>query len=195
MQLRGDQLRLSGDNGPNPWRIGFLLALIAIGVLLIRLRETGEVQPLFLATPTATRSANSFAEEAETQVSAGNLRQAVSAYQNAVQVNPEEAQLWAELARVQTYYSALQSNQDARLARLAEARQSIEKAVELAPENAFVQAVRALVYDWSASEYVSDNPSLFDEYLKEAAESALRAPQLNVSSSSLTATVTVSPSA
>lgn len=182
MQLRGEQLRLSGERGPNPWRVGFLLALIAIGLLLIRLRETGEVQPLFLATPTATRTANSFAEEAVTQVSAGNLRQAVNAYQNAVQVNPQEAGLWAQLARVQTYYSALQSNQDARLARLAEARQSIEQAIELAPEDAFVQAVRAFVYDWSASEYFSDNPSLFDDYLKEAAESALRATQLDPTS-------------
>lgn len=182
MQLRGEQLRLSGNNGPNPWRIGFLLALIAIGVLIIRLREIGEVQPLFLATPTTTRTANSFAEEAQTQVSAGNLRQAVSAYQNAVQVTPEDAQLWAELARVQTYYSSLQSNEDARLARLAEARQSIEQAVDLAPEDAFVQAVRALVYDWSAGQYVRDNPSLFDDYLKEAAESALRASQLDPTS-------------
>jgi tetratricopeptide (TPR) repeat protein len=115
-------------------------------------------------------------------VSAGNLPQAVTAYQNAVQVTPEEARLWAELARVQTYYSALQSNQDARLARLAEARQSIEQAAELAPDDAFVQAVRALVYDWSASEYFSDNPSLFDEYLKEAAEAALRATQLDPTS-------------
>ncbi|MFP3854223.1 MAG: tetratricopeptide repeat protein, partial [Anaerolineales bacterium] len=182
MQLRGEQLRMSGERGTNPWRIGFLVALIAIGLLLIRLRETEQIQPLFQATPTATRTANSFADEAETQVSAGNLRQAVAAYQNAVQVNPGDAQLWADLARVQTYYSALQSNQDARLARLAEARQSIERAVELAPEEPFVQAVRALVYDWSAGEYFSDNPSLFDEYLKEASESALRATELDPTS-------------
>jgi tetratricopeptide (TPR) repeat protein len=179
MQLHGQQLRLSAERGPNPWRIGFLLALIALGVLLLRLRETGQVQPLFLATPTATRTGGSFAEEAQAQVSSGDLRRAVIAYQNGVAVEPNDAQLWASLARVQTYYSALQSNQADRQARLAEARQSIERATELAPEDGFVQAIRALVYDWSAGEYAGDNPSLSDDYLKEANEAAIRAIQLD----------------
>lgn len=178
MELRGEHLRLSGERGPNPWRVGFLLALIAIGVLVLRLRETGEVQPLFLPTPTATRSANSYEDEAETLVSAGNLRRAVTAYQESVRVEPDNARLWSELARVQTYYSALQSNREQRLARLAEARQAIERAVELAPDDAFVQSIRALVYDWSASAYSGDNPSIFDDYLKEANEAAIRAVQL-----------------
>lgn len=178
MQLRGDQLRMSGDRGPNPWRVGFLLAVIAIGVLLLRLRETGQVQPLFLATPTPTRTGFSFAEEAQAQVSSGNLPQAIRAYQDAVEREPENGRLWAELARVQTYYSALQSTRDGRQARLAEARQSIERATELAPDDGFVQAIRALVYDWSAGEFASDNQALHADYLKEANESAIRASQL-----------------
>lgn len=179
MQLRGEHLRLSGGRGPNPYRVGLLLALIAIGVLILRLEDTGRVQPLFQATPTATRTSNSHAEEAETQLSAGNLRGAISAYQNAVQTDPDDEVLWARLARIQTYYSALQANRDQRLARLAEARQSIQRAAELAPEEGYVQAVRALVYDWSASAYGGDNPSLFEEYLKEASESAGRARDLD----------------
>ena len=51
-----------------------------------------------------------------------------------MQVEPGDGELWAELARIQTYYSALQANQEARQARLAEARQSIERATEIAPE-------------------------------------------------------------
>ena len=179
MQLRGEHLRLSGERGPNPWRIGFLLSLIAFGLLLLRLRESGQVQPLFLATPTTTRTADSYAEEAQAQVSSGDLRRAVIAFQNGVQVEPGNAGLWAQLARVQTYYSALQSNQADRQARLAEARQSIERATELAPEDGFVQAIRALVYDWSAGEHAGDNPSLFADYLKEANEAAIRAIQLD----------------
>lgn len=182
MQLRGEHLRLSGGSGPNPWRLGFLLALIAVGVLILRLEDTGQVQPLFLATPTATRTSNSHADEAEALISAGNLRGAITAYQNAVQTEPGDELLWALLARIQTYYSALQANRDQRLARLAEARQSIERAVDLAPEDGYVQAVRALVYDWSASAYSGDNRSLFEEYLKEASEAATRATQLEPTS-------------
>jgi tetratricopeptide (TPR) repeat protein len=179
MQLRGENLRMSDRRGPNPWRIGFLLALITVGVLLLRLQETGQVQPLFLATPTATRTSQSFAEEAETQFSAGNLRSAVIAYQSAVQRQESSPQLWAQLARIQTYYSALQASQDQRLARLAEARQSIDQATDLAADNSFVQAIRALVYDWSAGEIQRDNPSLFEQYIKEANEAAVRATQLD----------------
>jgi tetratricopeptide (TPR) repeat protein len=179
MQLRGENLRMSNRRGPNPWRIGFLLALITVGVLLLRLQETGQVQPLFLATPTATRTSQSFAEEAETQFSAGNLRSAVIAYQSAVQRQESSPQLWAQLARIQTYYSALQASQDQRLARLAEARQSIDQATDLAADNSFVQAIRALVYDWSAGEIQRDNPSLFEQYIKEANEAAVRATQLD----------------
>ena len=179
MNLRGEQLRLSARQGPNWWRIGFLLAAIAIGMLVLRLEDTGRVQPLFQPTPTATRTANSFADEAQTHLSAGDLGRAIVAFQNAVQVQPDSAELWAELARTQTYFSALQANRDQRLARLAEARQSIERAVELAPEDGFVQAVRALVYDWSASEYGQDNPTQFADMLKEASESSIRAMQLD----------------
>lgn len=179
MNLRGEQLRLGSKQGPNWWRIAFLLAMIGFGVWILRLQNTGQVRPLFLPTPTTTRTANSYADEAGTHLSAGNMARAVSAYQNAVQVQPEEAALWAELARAQTYYSALQANREDRLARLAEARQSIERAVGLAPDDSFIQAVRALVYDWSASAFGGDNTPQFDSMLKEASESSIRAMQLD----------------
>lgn len=178
MQLRGERLRLSQRPRSNPWRIGLLASLILMGLLVLRLEDTGQVQPLFQATPTPTRTANSFQEEAEVQFAAGDLGQAIAAYQNAVQVEAENAALWAQLARVQTYFSSLQPSRDQRLAKLAEARQSIERAVELAPDSGFVQAIRALVYDWSASAYEGNNPTLQDDYIKEANESAIRAIRL-----------------
>jgi len=45
---------------------------------------------------------------------------------------------------------------DERRARLSEARDTIDRAVEISPENATVHAIRALVYDWSASAEVKD---------------------------------------
>lgn len=182
MNLRGDQLTLNQGKGNRPWRIVALLTMIGAGILVLRLQGSGQVQPLFLPTPTPTRTANSFQDEAEARFSAGDMGQSITAYQNAVEVEPQNAILWAELARVQTYYSSLQANRDSTLARLSEARQSIERAVEIAPEDPFVQAVRALVYDWSASAYQRDNPSLHDDYLREASESAGEAKRLDPNS-------------
>ena len=157
MRLTGERLRLSDSRGrSNPWRILALLALIGVGVLLIWLRDRGQVQPLFLATPTATRSATTYHQEAQAHFIAGDLDKAISAYGNAVEVYQQNADLWAELARVQTYSSDLLTTLRDRQARLNEARQSIDNAVEVDPENSFAYAIRALVYDWSASAEVRD---------------------------------------
>ncbi|MFA9490624.1 MAG: tetratricopeptide repeat protein, partial [Anaerolineales bacterium] len=157
MRLTGERLRLSDSRGrSNPWRILALLALIGVGVLLLWLRDRGQVQPLFLATPTATRSATTYHQEAQAHFIAGDLDKAISAYGNAVEVDPQNADLWAELARVQTYSSDLLTTLRDRQARLNEARQSIDNAVEVDPENSFAYAIRALVYDWSASAEVRD---------------------------------------
>ncbi len=178
MQLRGDQLRLGPERGINLGQILILVVLIGGGLFLLQMRELGQVQPLFLATPTATRTVKSFEEEATARVSAGNLPGAIQAYQKALEVNPDNATLWAELARIQTYFSALQASNVDRLARLSEARQSIDKATQLAPDDGFIMTIRARVYDWSASAYQGDDKALFDAYLTEADQSARQARDL-----------------
>lgn len=176
MQLTGRRLRLSRDTGPNPWRLLFLVALITAGLVVFFLRETGRIQPLFLPAPTPTRTGSSYAEEGRTQFQAGNLNAAIEAYQEAVRVEPGNARLWAEMARIQTYSSALLTNAGARRARLAQARDAIDQAVLVAPDDGFVQAIRALVYDWSAAaEDLNDPENLRDDYLAEAKASAVRA--------------------
>jgi tetratricopeptide (TPR) repeat protein len=179
MQLRGENLTLgSGRRRPNPWRIFIYLALIGGALYLHRLMDIGRLRPLFSPTPTPTRVAFSYAEEARTLFSAGDLRGAIEAYANATQIDPNDAQLWADLARVQTYSSALLNALEDRRDRMAEARQSIEHAIELNPEDSYVQAIRALVYDWSASaeEFGSSDR---DIYLREAEASAKLALQLD----------------
>ena len=64
--------------------------------------------------------------------------------------DPSNAQVWAELARIQTYSSSLLSNDAERLARLEEALESVNTAVELAPDDSTVHAIRAFVLDWYA---------------------------------------------
>jgi len=178
MHLRGDQLKLGPDRGINLGRILVLVALIGGGLFLLQMRESGQVKPLFLPTPTATRTVKSYEEEATARVSAGNLPGAIEAYTKALEVNPDNATLWAELARIQTYYSALQASNVDRLARLAEARQSIDKATQLAPNDGFIRSIRSRVYDWSASAYQGDDKALFDAYLTEADQSARQARDL-----------------
>lgn len=183
MEIRGDRLWF-GRRRRNPWRLAILLALIGAGIWLVRMVEAGQVQPLFLPTPTPTRTVFSYREEAETFFAAGNLKRAIEAYQQAAALNPDDARLLADMARVQTYASALETTGDARRARLAEARQTIDRAVELAPDDSYVQAIRALVYDWSASaEDEREGQARKADFLKIAEEAARRAFDLDNSNS------------
>jgi tetratricopeptide (TPR) repeat protein len=160
--------------GPNIYRLFFLIVMILGGVWLIRKVDQGDVRPLFLPTPTPTRFADSYAMEGEAQFTAGDMDAAIVAYQEAVRVDPNNAEVWAKLARIQTYSSALLTTDDAQRTRLAEALESAEKAVELAPDDSFAHAIYAFVLDWNA------NPILVDEdqvqrYLLQAEQEANRA--------------------
>jgi tetratricopeptide (TPR) repeat protein len=183
MRLTGERLKLGRERrASNPWRV--LVYLVGIGgsVLLVRaVWVTRLVQPLFLATPTPTRTSSSHAEEGRTQFSAGRLDAAISAYQSAVAVAPQEARLWGELARIQAYSSALMTTASQKSQRLEAARVSIDLGIGAGPDDSFVHAVRALVYDWSALPDLAGAEA--DRFLKEAEASAIRALQLDPGSS------------
>jgi tetratricopeptide (TPR) repeat protein len=179
MNLRGDQMPFGGTGTRSrPGRILFYLGLIVAGVMLTRLVEAGRVQPLFLPTPTPTRTTFSYAQEAETHFAAGALNKAIEAYQKAVELNPEDDQSWADLARIQTYSSSLLATAEERRARLSEARDSIENAVEIAPDSVENWAVRILVYDWSASaaDDVTDRQRFFNEAESSMAQANILDP-------------------
>jgi tetratricopeptide (TPR) repeat protein len=179
MNLRGDQLPF-GSQGTRsrPGRILFYLGLIAAGILLTRLVEAGRVQPLFLPTPTPTRTTFSYAQEAETHFAAGALDRAIEAYQKAVENDPEDATSWANLARIQTYSSSLLATAEERRARLSGARESIENAVVIAPDSVENWAIRILVYDWSASaaDDVTERQQFFNEAESSMAQASILDP-------------------
>lgn len=177
MQLRGDRLTMSRHGRPiRPWRVATYASLILIGLLVLWLEDTGRVRPLFLPTYTPTRTAGSFAEEGRTYFSAGNLEAAIGAYQQAAALEPGNGRLWAELARIQTYSSALMTTAEERRAAMAEAREAIDRGAEAAPDDNFVFAIRALVYDWSASaEESSQGSGRRDEFLTAALAASARA--------------------
>ena len=89
----------------NIYRMFLWVMLILGGVWMIRQIDRGEIKPLFDATPTPTRSVDSFLMEGEANFTAGNVLGAITAYQEALDINPNDAQTWAELARIQAYSS------------------------------------------------------------------------------------------
>lgn len=169
MRLTGERLRL-GRNGKhsNPWHALIYIILIAGGVLLLQLEKSGQVQPLFLPDPGPTRSARSYAEEGEIHFSAGDLEKAIGAYKIATSIEPDNVDLWYKLARIQTYSSDLLTTLDARTTRLAEARESIDRAIEVDPENVTAFAIRALVYDWSATAELKNSIGVGDVVMIQA---------------------------
>jgi tetratricopeptide (TPR) repeat protein len=164
MRLTGDKLTLSREGRrSNPWRVMALLAMLIGVVYLLRAQQRGEVQPLFLPTPTATRTGLSFAEEAQVHFAAGDLPAAIRTYEAGIAVDPGNAELWAMLARVQTYNSFLLTTQEERRQSLAEARRNVDRAIEVNPDSAIAHTIRALVYDWSASAEVKDTITVGDQ--------------------------------
>jgi tetratricopeptide (TPR) repeat protein len=179
--------------GPNFYRVVLWLALILAGVwLLIRL-QSGQIISPFDPTPTPTRMPESYFLEAQAYMDAGRLydpsnetpapgvleiNDAIDAYQVALEGDPDNYQAWAELARIQTYSSSLLSNDAQRLARLEAALESINKAVEIAPDDSTVHAVRAFVLDWYAFNPLVPSEQR-QELLFEAEREASRAFQLD----------------
>lgn len=164
----------------NVYRIFFLAILVLGGTwLIIQLRE-GQISSPFASAPTPTRNSNSYALEGDAQFTAGSLEKAIAAYREAVRVEPNNAQAWAELARIQAYSTSLLTTDAEISARLNEALQSAQQAAKIAPDDSTVHAVLAFTLDWNA------NPSLLDDrhvqdLLTQADLEAIRALQLDSS--------------
>jgi tetratricopeptide (TPR) repeat protein len=162
----------------NPYRLLLLIGLILGGIWILMGIDRGNIQPLFLPTPTPTRTANSYLMEGEAQFKAGYLEGAISAYQQAVAIEPDNSQAWAELARIQTYSASLLSTNEESYNRLNQALTSIDQATQIDPDNARIQAIRSFVLDWFASSLLI-SPEERQSRLNEAEAAAIRALQLD----------------
>ena len=94
----------------NIYRMFVWVMMILGGVWFIQQVTTGEIKPLFQATPTPTRAVESFLMEGDANFTAGNLNSAIAAYREAVRVNQTDADTWAKLARIETDASAFLMN-------------------------------------------------------------------------------------
>ena len=162
----------------NPYRVFTFLVVIAGGIWLIFQIGTEPddlVKPFFLATPTPTRTVNSYILEAEAYFNAGKIddpveNDAIDAYRQALALEPDNVQAWTELARLLTYSSSLLSTQQQKIDRMAEARDAGNQAITLAPDDSTAQAIHALTLDWSAS--VAPDEDQRQEWLIQAEQAA-----------------------
>ncbi len=170
------------------YRMFFWVILILGGIWLIRSVQQGDVKPLFLPTPTPTRFAQSYAIEGNALFTAGKLNDtenpdgtispgAITAYREAAKVDPNNAKIWAELSRIQTYSTALLVKRDDILVRLDEAIKSAEKAVEIDPDDSYAHAVHAFALNWKASHVADDRER--QSLLRKSEDEAVRALQLD----------------
>lgn len=147
--------------------------------LLLQLSR-GQITSPLAPTPTPTRSAQSYILQAEAYFTAGKLNDpnsdadAIDTYIKALQVEPNNPRVLAELARIQTYASSSTSTDQERLAMLEQARDNIRRAAELAPDDSYVRAIEAFVLDWNASSNLI-TPEQREAYLVEAEAAANRA--------------------
>jgi len=174
---RRDIFRKRGEI--NIYRMFFWTILILGGIWLIRSVQSGDVKPLFYPTPTPTRFALSYALEGDAQFTAGELDAAITAYGEAAKVDPSNAKLLADLARIQTYSSAMMVSDADTKVRLAEALASAEKAVAISPDDSYAQSVYAFVLDWNANPVLVPDEREVQRLLTKANGAAVRALQLD----------------
>jgi tetratricopeptide (TPR) repeat protein len=142
MYLQGRSLRLrKTGRRSNPRRVIFLAGLIFGGLLLLGLRtQQGRVQPLFQPTAEPTRIPQSYADQAEAQFAAGNLQEAIAAYQHATRASPKNLDYKVAQARIQIFAEQYQ-----------EALKTAQDAVLLSPNDAKSRAIYAWALDWNVA--------------------------------------------
>jgi tetratricopeptide (TPR) repeat protein len=172
----------------NLYRLFALVILIIGGIWLSTRLQTKAIRNPFDPTPTSTRTFNSWIQEGQAYFAAGKLddpnsdQDAIYSYQQAVLVDPKNASIWAELARIQAYSSRLLSNDADRLTRLTEAEKSIEQAVALNSEDSNIEAIHAFVLDWNADpalDSLRSGGKFAADYLFEADQVANNALRLD----------------
>ena len=181
----------------NPWRVAILVVLI-VAVIYVERVVVPQTPPLFVVTPIPTRSPATIILEADSLFQAGKLMQAEQAYHEAISIDPQEADYYSELARIQVFAGRygdavtnasnaillnpnsatanavlgwaldFQSQSDPESADILEALQKLEKAVELDPNSALVRAYYAEVL-------IDENVTAF----QQAGEQAQLAIQLD----------------
>jgi tetratricopeptide (TPR) repeat protein len=162
----------------NIYRMFLWVLMLLGGVWILQQVNKGDIKPLFAPTAVPTRAIQSYLEEGDANFKAGNLGAAITAYQEALKMNPNDAKTTAELARIQTYSSTFLITNPEIKARLTEALETARKAVALAPEDSTAHAILAFTLDWNANSDFHTREEV-QRFLQEAEQEALVAQQLD----------------
>ena len=138
---------------PNYFMVAVLGLVLLFGYYFDQVYLPAQPNP-FEATPTPTRSPESFKTEAEKLFEDGKLLQAIDAYESAIKASPQDATLYIALARVQVFAG------DPR-----EAQKNAENALLLSPNNSMAYAVRAWALDFQGG---SENNAKAMEAIQQA---------------------------
>ncbi|NMC53789.1 MAG: tetratricopeptide repeat protein [Chloroflexi bacterium] len=160
-----------------PYRVLVLLLLLVAGLFVLRAVDQDQIRSPFDPTPVPTRTGFSWATEAQTQFQAGNLVMAIQAYQSALELEPNNAEMWAELSRIQSYRSTQLTTDAEKREQLLAAIESADRAVAADDFNSNAHAARAFALDWFSNPNLSGADS--ERYLTEAEQEAVRAIQLD----------------
>lgn len=161
----------------NPVRIFLGIILLLALLFVIKGLNTGGIVSPFAPTPTPTRTMNSYAVEGDTHFRAGNLEKAIEAYKNALTVDPNDADLWAELARIQVYSTTQLTTDSTKKQRLEEAFVSIDNGLKVDSQNSMLYAMKAFADDWYGSSSIAGAD--YQKYLNEGEQAAVQAIQLD----------------
>jgi tetratricopeptide (TPR) repeat protein len=74
-----------------------------VAVIYVERVVVPQTPPLFIVTPIPTRSPATIILEADSLFQAGKLMQAEQAYHEAISIDPQEADYYTELARIQVF--------------------------------------------------------------------------------------------
>lgn len=174
MNLNSDNLTFRDRSGrSNPVRLLIWGILIVAGVWMVfQIQVNKTIEPLFLPTATPTRTAFSLTSEGEFWFESGDLGKAITAYEQAIALDPNNADPYIALARIETYSSALLTTDQEGADRMNEAKAHIDKGVELAPDNSSARAVKAFVLDWMANPNYGYSENEIERFLNEAQQEA-----------------------
>jgi tetratricopeptide (TPR) repeat protein len=114
----------------NPLWVITLLVLIAAAWYFNK-AVVPTLPAMFEPTPTATRSPESFVNEAENLYKSGKLKQAIDQYKQAIFVDPKNPAIYIAMARVMVFNGQYE-----------DARKAAEEALILNPDNSMAYAVK-----------------------------------------------------
>jgi tetratricopeptide (TPR) repeat protein len=123
----------------NPYGVAAMLGIIMVMLIVLRSFNQGEITPMFMPTPTPTRTLDSFAGEGEVYFGAGDLERSIEAYQ----IAPEDSMVHAIKSFTLDWLAGNSTTQSEKETLLNEAEQEVIYAIQMDNQNMLALAYYA----------------------------------------------------